>query len=90
MKKIVALILAVLVIAVCFTGCGNMSMGMGNFSYEHVHFFNHQGSHCATIEKWYDNSTGIEVKTKEYDSIFLAEGCYMLFEDSDSCPWCNE
>ena len=90
MKKIVTLILAVLVVAVCFTGCGNMSMGLGNFSYDHVHFFNHQGSHCATIEKWYDNSTGIEVKTEEYGSVFLAEGCYMLFENNDSCPWCSK
>ena len=90
MKKIVALILAVLVVAVCFTGCGNMSIGPGNFSYGHVHFFDHQGSHCATIERWYDNSTGIEVKTEEYGSVFLAEGCYMLFENDNSCPWCNE
>lgn len=90
MKKIITLILTVLIVVICFTGCGNMSMGFGNFSYDHVHFFNYQGAHCATIEKWYDGSTGIEIKTEEYDSIFLAEGCYMLFEDSDSCPWCSE
>lgn len=85
-KKIFAVMLVCITIFV-FASCGNMSMGMGNYSYDHVHFFDHHAGHCATIEKWYDNSTGIEVKTREYGSIFLAEGTYMLFEDD--CPYCS-
>lgn len=86
-KKIIALVLCLICLVTVFTGCGNMSMGIGNYSYEHIHFFDRQDGYCATIEKWYDCSTGIEVKTKEYGSIFLAEGTYMLFENT--CPYCS-
>ena len=42
---------------------------------------------CFTIEKWYDNETGIEVKTKEAGSLCLSEGTYFLI--SDDCPFCD-
>ena len=68
------------------TGCGNMSLGWGNFTYEKIHVDTHNYSGCFTVEKWYDNSTGIEVKTKEAGSLYFAEGMYMLVEDE--CPFC--
>lgn len=69
-----------------FTGC-NYSLGLGSYNFEHIHFFDKQQSYCATVEKWFENDTGIEVKTKEYGSIFLSEGTYILFEDD--CPFCS-
>lgn len=89
MKKIVAMIMIVIMIAM-FTGCGcgNMSMGFGNFTYEKIHVDTHNYSGCFTIEKWYDNGTGIEVLTEEAGSLFLSEGMYILVEDD--CPFCSD
>ena len=88
MKKIIAVLMIVgLLGSLC--GCGNMSMGFGNYEYNKVHVdtFNHYG--CFDVEKWYDNETGgIEVKTKEVGSMFLSEGTYFLV--SDDCPFCDK
>ena len=78
MKKIVAVVVAAIVMCAVLTGCGNMSLGFGNFTFNHIHFTDYLNSHCATIEKWYDSENGIEVKTKEYGSIYLSEGSYIL------------
>jgi hypothetical protein len=87
MKKIIAMIMVVVLVAVMFVGCGNMSMGMGNFTFKKIHVDTHNYSGCFTVVKWYDNSSGIEVKTKEAGSMYLAEGMYMLIEDE--CPFCE-
>ena len=88
MKKIFVIMLAVLLIIgmVGLAGCGNMSMGFGNFTFRKIHVDTHNYSGCFTVEKWYDNSSGIEVKTKEAGFMYLAEGMYMLIEDE--CPFC--
>ena len=88
MKKIIAMIMVVALMAAMFAGCGNMSMGMGNFTFEKIHVDTYHYSGCFTVVKWYDNSSGIEVKTKEAGSMYLAEGMYMLIEDE--CPFCKE
>ena len=87
MKKVFMFILVVVLVAVIFAGCGNMSIGLGNFKYEKIHVDTHHYSGCFTVEKWYDNSSGIEVKTKEVGSMYLAEGMYMLIEED--CPFCD-
>lgn len=87
MKKIIAMIMAVIMIAT-MVGCGNMSWGFGNFTFEKVHVDTHNYNGCFTVEKWYDNASGIEVKTKEAGFMYLAEGMYMLIEDE--CPFCGE
>lgn len=87
-KKIIVMIIAIVMLAIMLAGCGNMSMGVGNFTFEKVHVDTYNYSGCFTIEKWYDNTSGIEVKTKEVGSIYLAEGMYMLIEDE--CPFCGE
>lgn len=89
MKKIISIILCLLCMITLFSGCGNMSIGMGEYDWEHIHFTDYKEGYCGTIEKWYDVSTGIEVKTREYGSLFLAEGCYTLIADEDLCPWCK-
>ena len=86
MKKIIAFIM-LMVLIVVLAGCGNMSIGLGNFDFEKIHVDTHNYSGCFTIEKWYDNDNGIEVKTKEAGSMYFAEGMYMLIEDE--CPFCG-
>ena len=86
MKKIIAMLLVVLLVAV-LVGCGNMSWGFGNFTFNKIHVDTHNYSGCFTVVKWWDNSSGIEVQTKEVGSMYLAEGMYMLIEDV--CPFCS-
>ena len=88
MKKIIAIIMTVTMLAVVLTGCGNMSMGVGNYNFKKIHVDTYNYSGCFTVEKWYDNENGIEVKTKEAGSMYLAEGMYMLIEDE--CPFCKD
>ena len=88
MKKIISLIILRAMLITILTGCGNMSLGMGNFEYDKIHVDTYHYNGCLTIEKWYDNENGIEVKTKEVGSIYLAEGMYMLIEDD--CPFCAD
>ena len=90
MKKIFAVVVAAMLMCAALAGCGNMSMGFGNFTFTHVHFTDYLEGHCATIEKWYDNSTGIEVKTKEFGSLYLSEGSYILVDTAEHCPYCVE
>ena len=88
MKKIIVMIMAVAMVAVMLTGCGNMSLGFGNFTYDKIHVDTYHYSGCFTVEKWYDNASGIEVLTKEAGSMYFAEGMYMLIEDE--CPFCAD
>lgn len=85
MKKIIVIML---IIAVLLVGCGNMSLGLGNFTYKKVHVDTHHYSGCLTIEKWYESGSGIEVLTEEAGSIFLSEGVYILLEGEKVCPLC--
>ena len=88
MKKIVATVALIAAITSILTGCGNMSLGLGNYTFRKIHVDTYNYSGCFTIDKWFDNSSGIEVKTREAGSLYLAEGMYMLIESE--CPFCNE
>ena len=86
--KLFATIILVAALLLAHTACGNMSMGLGNYTYSKIHIMNYDGSGvCATVEKWYDTETGVEVLTKEYGSMYLSEGTYIMLEDK--CPYCN-
>lgn len=86
MKKfLVALIALCLVFSLC--SCGNMSLGIGNFTYTHVHISDCVEGHCVDVVQWYDNDTGIEVRTSN-GSMFLSEGTYQMFSDANCCPYC--
>ena len=87
-KKIIALVLAIVCICGILAGCGNMSMGSGNFTFKKIHIDTYNYSGCFTVKKWYDNSSGIEVKTEEAGFMYLADGMYMLIEDE--CPFCDK
>lgn len=84
---IIAILLIVGILAVSLTSCGNMSLGLGNYSFDKVHVDTHGYSGCFEVEKWYDNDTGIEVKTKDHGAMYLSEGSYILIEDE--CPICR-
>lgn len=88
MKKLnIMILVTILIFALLLTGCGNMSMGFGNFTFNKIHIDTHEYSGCLTIEKWYESGNGIEVKTKEFDAMYLSEGTYILIEDK--CPICD-
>lgn len=88
-KRIMSIIMALIIGAIVLTSCGNMSIGLGNYTFKKVHILTHSGNDVdLTIEKWYDNENGIEICTKECGSMFLSEGCYILCEDK--CPICDK
>lgn len=87
MKKIITIVVLAVMCMTMLTGC-NMSMGIGNLSFEKVHVDTYHYSGCFTIQKWHDNESGIEVNTKEAGSMFFSEGTYVLIEDD--CPFCGE
>lgn len=89
MKRIITFIAVIIFIILMITSCGNHSIGLGSYTFEKVHICDHFGNYNhATIEKWYENDTGIELNTKEYGSMFLSEGTYILY--NGRCPVCGE
>lgn len=86
MKKIIVVIM-VLVLMSTVCACGNLSLGIGSLEFNRVHIDTHHRSGCLTVEKWYENNTGIEVKTREAGSLYLSEGTYFLV--ADDCPFCD-
>lgn len=89
MKRVIAVLLLLCCLCACLTGCGNQSLGFGNFTFKHIHFTDHIDAYCATVDNWIDNETGVEVKTKEFGSLFLSEGAYIMIEKAENCPFCN-
>ena len=89
MKKFIAITLCVVALVAMFTGC-NQSMGLGSFNFKKVHVDTYHYYGCLTVEKWHDNESGVEVKTKEAGAIFLSEGTYILLEDDEECPFCGK
>ena len=85
MKKTVTILL-VLALALALCACGNMSLGFGEYSFEKIHVDTYHFSGCLTVEKWYENERGIEVKTHEAGNLYFSEGTYVLVEDQ--CPFC--
>lgn len=88
MKKIIVTIITIAMLITILAGCGNQSLGFGNFTFRKIHVDTYNFSGCFTVVKWYDNSNGIEVETKEAGFLYLAEGMYMLIEDE--CPFCGD
>ena len=73
------------------TGCGNSSIGFGNYDFNIVHIADYAG-HCVDceIDTWYQstsNCPGIEVALHDGNSLFLSEGTYILAKDY--CPICD-
>lgn len=88
-KTIILTYISVFITIIIFASCGNRGVGYGNFDFKHIHIKDGDTGYCATVTKWYEGSTGIEVTTKEYGAIFCSEGTYVLFENN-KCPFCNK
>lgn len=87
MKKIRTLLICVILLfAMALCSC-NQSCGIGSLSFRKVHIDTYHYSGCYEIISWYDNSTGIEAVTREFGSIYLSEGTYILI--SSECPICD-
>lgn len=88
MKKVLATIMTLLLIAVLSACNSNMSLGIGNLNFKKIHVCDYKGN-CKdfTVTKWYESANGIEVKTVEAGSMFLSEGTYILLVDD--CPFCD-
>lgn len=90
MKKFIAIMMVIMMFTM-LVGCGNKSLGFGNYNFEKVHVDTYHFSGCFTIEKWHENEgSGIEVLTEEAGSMFLSEGTYVLIEGNKECPFCAE
>lgn len=90
MKKVMKIVLVLVLIAVMvvtFVGC-NVSLGIGNYEFNKVHVDTYHYSGCLEVDKWYETSTGVEIKTKNGESIYLSEGTYIMIEDE--CPFCRQ
>ena len=88
MKKIIFAI--VIAISIALASCGNMAViDPGTFTFKHLHSDTYHNPMCFTIEKWWDNSTGIEVRTKDCGTMYFSEGDYVLIENAENCPYCH-
>lgn len=85
MKKLI-ISLALLMSMIITSACGNMSISLGEYTFNRVHITTKNIDVCIAIRSWHDNTRGIEVETVEYGSIFLSEGTYILCRDK--CPIC--
>ena len=88
MKKLLVFVFA-LVMCLAMIGCGNMFIGIGNFTYTKIHIDTHHYSGCFTVEKWYEATSGVEVLTEEVGSLFAAEGTYIMISGDKGCPFCD-
>lgn len=90
MKKFFV-VFTVLIACLSLTGCGNMAvLDFGNFTFHHIHIDTYHNPMCFDIEKWWDNSTGIEVKTEDNGTMYFSEGDYILIDEAKNCPYCGE
>ena len=81
--------IAVVVSPILLRMSGNQRYDWGSYTYEHVHICDGAIGVCATVEGWYEDDVGVELKTKEFGSIYCSEGTYILTEGSDKCPFCK-
>ena len=90
MKKMFVVLLASFAMCISLTGCGNMALfNPGNFTFRHIYTDTYHFPMCFTIEKWWDNSEGIEVKTEECGTLYFSEGDYVMIENEKDCPYCG-
>lgn len=89
-KRFTILFILVVFMLTIFAGCGNRALlDPGTFTFKHVHISDQISGHCYEIDKWWDNESGIEVRTSNGNGIYLSEGTYQLFESKSVCPYCN-
>ena len=85
----ILVLLLLMMVSSVLVSCGNMSLGMGNYTYRHIYVDTRSGGKCINITKWYENDTGVEVQTTDGNGIFFSEGTYIMVEDEGKCPFCD-
>jgi hypothetical protein len=90
MKKKIAILCLVALMACGLCACGNENWGWGNYTFEHVHFNDGVTGVCADVDSWHDNELGCEVHTNQCGTLYLSEGTYILIEKASKCPFCNQ
>lgn len=87
MKRKIITITTIVTLLTTIAGCGNMSLGAGKYTYRKIHVDTPHFAGCLGLDKWYENSIGIEVGVTDYGNLYLSEGMYVLIEDK--CPFCE-
>ena len=90
MKKKIAIFVLVALMTCGLCACGNENWGFGNYTFNHVHFNDGVTGVCAEVDSWHDNDLGCEVHTKEFGTLYLSEGSYILVEQGYKCPFCSD
>ena len=86
---VIILFLTAIISPILIRMSGNQRYDWGSYTYEHAHICDGATGVCATVEGWYEDDIGVELKTKECGSIYCSEGTYILIEDSKKCPFCK-
>lgn len=81
------LLLSIVALAAAGLCSCNQNIGLGNYSFTKVHITTSEHDKCVEISSWHNDDVGIEVKTKDYGSLYLSEGTYILIERE--CPICD-
>ena len=87
--KLVAFILVIITLALCLVSCGNKNLGFGNYDYTHACIGLGAESYCVNVDSWHNNEIGVELHLTGGNSIYCAEGTYILIEDASRCPFCH-
>ena len=90
MKRIKALMVALLAtLSLTLTSCNeDISFGSFSFHYVHVQMYSMDKPTHFEVETWKDDEGGIELKIKDHGRILLGDGTYMLY-DTSVCPICG-
>jgi len=84
MKKILAVLFAVMLVVLC--SCGNQRLlDFEHDTYNYIHCF--ETGKCYKITSWKNNEIGIKVVTEKYGNMYFSEGTYLLIEND--CPVCG-
>lgn len=93
-KRIVSIILLCCMLCLSIftlSSCLNYNIGPGSYSFKYVHIQMPGMTKPVHLEitSWKDDEGGIELKIKDYGTIILGDGTYMLYT-SDTCPICEQ
>ena len=97
MKRFVLVIIALIVMLLTLTGCGegcscegcgNNNIGGGNYTFNYCHIFTDEEDICLHIKSWKDSEVGIEVKLDDDNTLFVSESRYLL--SRNYCPICGK
>ena len=79
MKKIIAVILSVLMVAVMLTGCGNKDMWDTNYTYDKAIITMPDGTLIdGKVENWTDYEDGDQIQVKINGTVYLVHSSNII------------